>query len=75
MTATLIFKESGSQYPIDPEGVDNLIKEHTVTRLISNDIQVLAQFNQAEYPFSVLANKYSKTAETLQAAWKRDRTT
>jgi hypothetical protein len=31
-------------------------------------------FKQAEYPFSVLANKYSESAEALQAAWKRDRT-
>src|SRR5690606_20485203 len=49
MTAVLIMTETGTQFPIDPEGVENLVREYEVTRKRTNGAQV-EFWLRSEYP-------------------------
>jgi hypothetical protein len=67
MTATLVF-HTGDGYPIDPEGVENLLRKHHVTKRRTNGSQERFYFDDAEYPFSIIANVRSEAYDLLQAS-------
>lgn len=71
--AALVFKDSGNQYPIDPEGVERLVADHTVTGKRGNGAQTQFNFYTAEFPFAVVANAHSEAHEALERAYQRDR--
>lgn len=69
---TILFKQTGQQYSIDVEMIENIAQEFTVTRKASNGSQV--QFWLAsEYPTSVVVNAYSEGFSILNDAYTRDR--
>jgi hypothetical protein len=72
MTAVLIMTETGTQYPIDPEGVENMIKEYEVLGKRTNGAQVYFWF-RSEYPCSIVANWYSESCRILDEAYREAR--
>lgn len=71
--ATVLMFKTGSQYRIDPEAVERMAREYNVTSRRTNGAQTQFNFNDAEYPFSIVANNESEAYESLEYAYKEAR--
>jgi hypothetical protein len=72
MTAVLIFADTGTQYPLTVEGVENLLRDSHVTRKRTNGAQ--SQFwLDGEYPSSIVANVHSEAHGLLTDAYLIER--
>ncbi len=69
---TLIFHDTGTQYSIDSEGVENLVREQRLTSKWING--AFAQYAiGGEYLASILVPVHSEVYALVDAKWKSDR--